>query len=127
MAHRGPSARQSWMRADTHDGPEHRLHNEAEYINAALTFATQSVSSCDARPDHTSGTKLKMAELPETSGERTLGPVGSITEFDPFQTFAAMAEDQESCLLVANILCSSDRAWHSVPRAFAADEEPHKR
>jgi hypothetical protein len=90
------------MRADTHDGPEHRLHNEAEYINAALTFATQSVSSCDARPDHTSGTKLKMAELPETSGERTLGPVGSITEFDPQETFVIPRRDLPFCYFGAS-------------------------
>jgi hypothetical protein len=42
------------MRADTHDGPEQRLHTEAEYIDAALTFVSLPTSSCDARPDHTS-------------------------------------------------------------------------
>jgi hypothetical protein len=42
------------MRADPHDGPEHKLHTEAEYIDAALTFVSQPTSSCDARPDHTS-------------------------------------------------------------------------
>ncbi len=40
------------MRADTHAGPELRLHTEAEYIDAALTFVTLP-TSCDARPDHT--------------------------------------------------------------------------
>jgi hypothetical protein len=35
------------------------------------------------------GTELKMVELPETGGERTFGPVGSITEFDPEPTFRA--------------------------------------
>ena len=54
MAHRGLSARASWMRADSHDGPEHRLYIEAEYIDAALTFVSPPTSSCDARPDHTS-------------------------------------------------------------------------
>ncbi|EIM30377.1 hypothetical protein MicloDRAFT_00009270 [Microvirga lotononidis] len=44
------------MRADTHDGPELRLHHEAEYIDAALTFVSLPTSSCDARPDHTYGT-----------------------------------------------------------------------
>jgi hypothetical protein len=33
------------------------------------------------------GTELNMVELPETGGERTFGPVGSITEFDPEATF----------------------------------------
>src|SRR3712207_4054913 len=42
------------MRADSHDGPELRLHPEAEYIDAALTFVSPPTSSCDARPDHTS-------------------------------------------------------------------------
>jgi hypothetical protein len=41
------------MRADIHDGPELRLHLEAEYIDAALTFVSPPTSSCDARPDHT--------------------------------------------------------------------------
>src|SRR3954471_3537516 len=53
MAHRGLSASQPWMRADSHDGPELRLHLEAEYIDAALTFVSPPTSSCDARPDHT--------------------------------------------------------------------------
>src|SRR5262245_32189454 len=40
MTHRGLSASQPWMRADTHRGPEHnRSTSEAEYIDAALTFA----------------------------------------------------------------------------------------
>src|SRR3954447_9226455 len=56
MAHRGLSASQPWMRADSHDGPELRLHLEAEYIDAALTFVSPPTSSCDARPDHTNGT-----------------------------------------------------------------------
>ena len=54
LARRGLSGSESWMRADTHDGPEHRLHHEAEYIDAALTFVSPPTSSCDARPDHTS-------------------------------------------------------------------------
>ena len=28
------------MRADPHDGPEHRRHTEAEYIDAALMFVS---------------------------------------------------------------------------------------
>jgi hypothetical protein len=33
------------MRADTHDGPEHKLHHEASYIDAALTFVSLPISS----------------------------------------------------------------------------------
>src|SRR5262245_32739075 len=40
MTQRGLTASQPWMRADTHPGPEHnRSTSEAEYIDAALTFA----------------------------------------------------------------------------------------
>src|SRR5262249_55342596 len=40
MAQRGLSASQPWMRADPHRGPErNRSTLEAEYIDAALTFA----------------------------------------------------------------------------------------
>ena len=40
MTQRGLSASQPWMRADTHPGPEHKHStSEAEYIDAALTFA----------------------------------------------------------------------------------------
>src|SRR5262245_1727250 len=40
MTHRGLSASQPWMRADTQRGPErNRSTSEAEYIDAALTFA----------------------------------------------------------------------------------------
>jgi len=40
MAQRGLTASQPWMRADTHRGLEHnRSTSEAEYIDAALTFA----------------------------------------------------------------------------------------
>jgi hypothetical protein len=52
------------MRADIHDGPELRLHIEAEYIDAALTFVSPPTSSCDARPDHTFGTFLTWVGLP---------------------------------------------------------------
>jgi hypothetical protein len=54
MAYKGLSPSESWMRADTHAGPELTLHTEAEYIDAALTFVSPPPSSCDARPDHTS-------------------------------------------------------------------------
>src|SRR5512144_418532 len=40
MTQRGLTASQAWMRADTHRGPEHnRSTSEAEYIDAALSFA----------------------------------------------------------------------------------------
>jgi hypothetical protein len=40
MTQRGLSANQPWMRADSHRGPEHnRSTSEAEYIDAALSFA----------------------------------------------------------------------------------------
>src|SRR5262245_38562747 len=40
MTHRGLSGSKPWMRADTHRGPErNRSTSEAEYIDAALTFA----------------------------------------------------------------------------------------
>src|SRR5215813_5671682 len=40
MTQRGLTASQPWMRADTHHGPErNRSTSEAEYIDAALTFA----------------------------------------------------------------------------------------
>jgi hypothetical protein len=54
MAYIGLSPSESWMRADSHDGLELRLHTEAEYIDAALTFIRLPTSSCNARPDHTS-------------------------------------------------------------------------
>src|SRR5262245_44859581 len=40
MTQRGLTASQPWMRADPHRGPEHnRSTSEAEYIDAAFTFA----------------------------------------------------------------------------------------
>src|ERR671917_563986 len=45
---------------------------------------------------------------------------------DLFQTFAAVAEDRRSCLLIANKPCSLGGAWHTVRRAFSAEEQPHK-
>jgi hypothetical protein len=75
------------MRADSHDGPELRLHHEAEYIDAALTFVSPPTSSCDARPDHTNGTGLTLAVLPQCWDERTFGPTSATTQFDPDLTF----------------------------------------
>src|SRR5215831_4696278 len=40
MTQRGLTASQPWMRADPHRGPEHnRSTSQAEYIDAAFTFA----------------------------------------------------------------------------------------
>ncbi len=64
MAYKGLSPSESWMRADTHDGPEQMLHLESEYIDAALTFVSLPTSSCDARPDHTFGTDATLAIFP---------------------------------------------------------------
>ena len=44
------------MRADIHGGPEHdTLQYEAGYIDARPTSDRSTKTSCDARPDHTSG------------------------------------------------------------------------
>jgi hypothetical protein len=68
MAYKGLSPSESWMRADTHAGPELTLHTEAEYIDAALTFVSPPPSSCDARPDHTYGTAQAMGYTGPASG-----------------------------------------------------------
>ncbi len=75
------------MRADIHDGPELRLHIEAEYIDAALTFVSPPTSSCDARPDHTRwhtrDLNLKAAVLIETDVPKAQGSSAP----DPEATF----------------------------------------
>ena len=46
------------MRADIHDGPEHMLQSETEYIDARPHPAgagQKPKASCTARPDHTFG------------------------------------------------------------------------
>src|SRR5580704_1993033 len=44
------------MRADIHGGPEHdTLQYEAGYIDTRPTSDRSTKTSCDARPDHTSG------------------------------------------------------------------------
>jgi Asp-tRNA(Asn)/Glu-tRNA(Gln) amidotransferase A subunit family amidase len=43
------------MRADIHDGPEQPLQSEAGYIDARPQRRQIDEFSCDARPDHTSG------------------------------------------------------------------------
>src|SRR6266436_610103 len=42
------------MRADIHDGPEHMLQSETEYIDARPHQPASTKASCTARPDHTS-------------------------------------------------------------------------
>ena len=43
------------MRADIHDGPEHMLKSETEYIDARPHQPASTKASCTARPDHTLG------------------------------------------------------------------------
>src|SRR5215475_1272101 len=43
------------MRADIHDGPEHMLQSETEYIDARPYQPASPKASCTARPDHTLG------------------------------------------------------------------------
>jgi hypothetical protein len=89
MAHRGRSASQPWMCADPHVGPELRLHLEAEYIDAALTFVSLPTSSCDARPDHTFGTGLTLAFLLHRWDERTLIELALLPRSTPCGSSAA--------------------------------------
>jgi len=50
------------MRADIHGGPEHdTLQYEAGYIDARPTSNRSTKTSCDARPDHTSGPQGNLA------------------------------------------------------------------
>ena len=48
------------MRADIHDGPEQKLQSEAGYIDARPQTDSSTKTSCNARPDHTSGSKMEM-------------------------------------------------------------------
>src|ERR1700730_499521 len=45
------------MRADIHGGPEQKLQSEAGYIDARPQTDSSTKTSCNARPDHTSGSK----------------------------------------------------------------------
>jgi hypothetical protein len=52
------------MRAEIHDGPEHMLQSETEYIDARPHQPASTKASCTARPDHTFGsfaTKVERA------------------------------------------------------------------
>src|SRR5215203_3461191 len=88
MAHRGLSASQPWMRADTHAGPELKLHLKAEYIDAALTFVSLPTSSCDARPDHTSWHDPDLSRRTALGLERSsLAEPGRGSDESPFVNF----------------------------------------
>ena len=72
MTQRGLSASQPWMRADTHPGPEHKHStSEAEYIDAALTFALSELHLAPhGRAIHHGTTQTSPAEFAR-SAERS--------------------------------------------------------
>ena len=51
------------MRADIHDGPEHMLQSETEYIDARPHQPAATKASCTARPDQQSGGVRRIAVL----------------------------------------------------------------
>src|SRR5215813_5166095 len=54
------------MGADIHDGPGHnKLQSEAGYIDARPQSRQIDETSCDARPDHTSGSKAPFSRCPQ--------------------------------------------------------------
>src|ERR1700724_3377907 len=55
------------MRADVHGGPEQKLQSEAGYIDARPQTDSSTKTSCNARPDHTLGQKLRFDLGPATS------------------------------------------------------------
>src|SRR5258708_34294246 len=52
------------MRADIHGGPEQKLQSEAGYIDARPQTDSSTKTSCNARPDHTSGSKATELSCP---------------------------------------------------------------
>src|SRR5262249_49157658 len=49
-----------------HDGPEHKpLQSEAGYIDARPQSRQIDETSCDARPDHTSGSRAPFSRCPQ--------------------------------------------------------------
>src|SRR5258708_2803480 len=50
------------MRADIHGGPEQKLQSEAGYIDARPQTDSSTKTSCNARPDHTFGVKLRRTQ-----------------------------------------------------------------
>src|SRR5258708_38640649 len=65
------------MRADIHGGPEQKLQSEAGYIDARPQTDSSTKTSCNARPDHTSGSKCEILAgsrcFPLFSQHRTFG------------------------------------------------------
>src|SRR5215467_9439686 len=56
------------MRADVHDGPGHNtLQSEAGYIDARPQSRQIDETSCDARPDHTFGSKCEELKVRKAS------------------------------------------------------------
>jgi hypothetical protein len=66
------------MRADIHDGPEHKpLQTEAGYIDARPQRRQIDENSCDARPDHTSGSVSDTRACPR---RRQLSPKAAMAQ-----------------------------------------------
>ncbi len=91
---------------------------------AAIEADSASPTECSgmAAP----GTSEKLGGSQPTQPKLTLAKGRGSAENDPFQTFAVVAEDQQPCPPIANILCSLDGVWHSARKAFSAEERPHK-
>ena len=60
------------MRADIHGGPEQKLQSEAGYIDARPLTTRSTKTSCNARPDHTSGSA---PEIPRASRHLRFVPI----------------------------------------------------
>jgi hypothetical protein len=84
------------MRADIHDGREHNtLQSEAGYIDARPHIRARSTKpSCNARPDHTSGS---FASWPALAGRRPTSamPRTSTTRIQGQVTTAAIVSDYD--------------------------------
>ena len=84
------------MRADVHDGPGHNtLQSEAGYIDARPQSRQTDETSCDARPDHTNGSKceelkVRKASLQYPNDQTLLAGARNFAE-DQFRT-KALAE-----------------------------------
>src|ERR1700682_2406230 len=75
------------MRADIHGGPEQKLQSEAGYIDARPQTDSSTKTSCNARPDHTFGSKAVLGAFlndvrfsPTNRHPRSeaLGPISAI-------------------------------------------------
>ena len=67
------------MRADIHDGPEHMLQSETEYIDASPGQPASTKASCTARPDHTLGSA---SEVSAFEGQVCITPMNGHRQFD---------------------------------------------